>query len=71
MEAIKLNKQLVLKYSTGKDKEGKDVFKKQSFSNVDLSATDEDIFAVADILQTLIDSTLIYLLKEESVLLKK
>lgn len=69
MNALNLDKSLVIKYSIGKDEKGNDIFKKQRFSNINLGTGDDAIFEVAKAIEGIIDSNQVYLIKEESNLL--
>lgn len=66
MDSSNLDKSLVIKYSIGKDEKGNDIFKKQRFSNINLEAADDAIFEVAKVIEGIIDSNQVYLIKEES-----
>ncbi|GKX68100.1 DUF1659 domain-containing protein [Inconstantimicrobium mannanitabidum] len=66
MDSLNLDESLVIKYSIGKDEKGNDIFKKQRFSNINLGAGDDAIFEVAKVIEGIIDSNQVYLIKEES-----
>ncbi|KOF57038.1 MULTISPECIES: DUF1659 domain-containing protein [Clostridium] len=51
--ATKFQTAIQLVYSLGKGADGKDKEKTVKFSNVDITATDDDIYAVANVLASL------------------
>ena len=56
---------LVLKYKTGTDAKGEDVFKSQKFSNVRIGITADDFYAGAEALKALLASPVIYVQKQD------
>lgn len=52
--ATKLQSSMVIKYKVGTDANGKDVLKKQSFTNVKVDAADDNIYAAAQALGSLL-----------------
>ncbi|MNI84257.1 hypothetical protein D3C73_1411460 [compost metagenome] len=55
-ESILTHLSVAVEYKAGLDKEGKDVFKKQSFSNIKDEASDESMSKVANAIGTLLDT---------------
>jgi len=55
--ATKFQTGLQLVYSAGKGTNGKDIEKTVKFSNVDVSAVDDDIYAVGNVLASLMSVT--------------
>jgi len=55
-ESILTHLSVTVEYKAGLDKEGKDVFKKQSFSNIKDEASDESMSKVANAIGTLLDT---------------
>ncbi|GIM30515.1 hypothetical protein CPJCM30710_31810 [Clostridium polyendosporum] len=62
---------MVLKYKTGVNEKGDDIFKTQRFSNVRLDINDDDFYSVGEAIQTLLDASVIYVLKEQDYILEK
>jgi hypothetical protein len=60
---------LAIKYLGGQDENGKDVFRTQRLANVKPSAVDEDVFAVATVLGTLLESPSVEVLRENDNLI--
>lgn len=56
--ATKFQTSIQLVYSVGKGADGKDKEKTEKFSNVDISASDDDIYAVAKVLSSLMAVTI-------------
>jgi hypothetical protein len=52
--AAKLQSSMVIRYKAGTDAYGKDIIKKQSFANVKVDSVNDDIYAVAQSLGTLL-----------------
>ena len=48
VEAIETSFSLIIKYKAGLDEEGKDVFKRLIFSDLNPDASDEDLYAVGN-----------------------
>ncbi|MBI6873605.1 DUF1659 domain-containing protein [Clostridium aciditolerans] len=63
--ATKLQTNLVLKYKDGVDQKGKEVIKKQRFSKVKTTASDQDIYDVSLEIEKLLGKTLNEIIKEE------
>lgn len=60
---------LVIKYLGGQDDSGKDIFRTQRLVNVKPSAADEDVFAVATALGTLLENPNVEVLRENDNLI--
>lgn len=60
---------LAIKYLAGQDEEGKDVFRTQRLQKVKPNATDEDVFAVATVLASLLESPSIEVIRENNNLI--
>lgn len=65
VNSVKLKSTLVIQYVDGVDKEGKDIIKSQRFNNVKVSATDENIYDVGNILGSLLTVPIVGVLKED------
>lgn len=65
VNSVKLKSTLVIQYVDGVDKEGKDIIKSQRFNNVKVSATDENIYDVGNILGSLLIVPIVGVLKED------
>ncbi|MDP4179399.1 MAG: DUF1659 domain-containing protein [Bacillota bacterium] len=55
-----------LKFKTGVNAQGKDVFKSQKFSNIKTSASNDDIFAVGTSMGTLLMYPVTDILRDDS-----
>lgn len=65
-----LETSIVLSYKDGLDSEGKDIIKKQTFSNVKVTVSSQDIYDVAGVIESLIGKTIEEILKkDESVVI--
>lgn len=59
---------IVLSYKDGLDAEGKDIIKKQTFSNIKITASSQDIYDAAEKIETLLGKTIEEIVrKDESV----
>ncbi|MBI6875284.1 DUF1659 domain-containing protein [Clostridium aciditolerans] len=63
--ATKLQTALVLKYKDGVDEKGKEIIKKQRFSKVKTTATEQDIYDVSAELGKLLGKTLDEVIRED------
>lgn len=60
---------LAIKYLAGQDENGKDVFKTQRLQKVKPTATDEDVFAVAAALGSLLENSNVEIIRENDNLI--
>ena len=65
-EAILASRSLVIKYKKGIDVAGNDVFKRQGFSNISNTATDDNLSAVGHAIGNLLNTEIYSVLKEDS-----
>ncbi|MBL4933049.1 DUF1659 domain-containing protein [Clostridium paridis] len=65
-EALLASQSLVIKYKAGIDKEGKDVFRRQGFSNISNEATVDNLSAVGHAIGDILYTQICSVLKEES-----
>lgn len=65
-ESILISQTLVVKYRTGMDKEGKDIYKRQRYSNLANSVKDEDLCDVGHAIGAILDTELFSVSKENS-----
>lgn len=63
-EAILSSLSLVIKYKAGIDKEGNDVFKRQTFTNLSNTASDDDLSMVGHAIGELLNTQIYSILKE-------
>ncbi len=63
--ATKLQTGLVLKYKDGVDQKGKEIIKRQRFSKVKTTASDQDIYDVSLEIEKLLGKTLDEVIKED------
>lgn len=59
INAIKEKTSMIISYSTGTDGAGKDIVKNQSFSNIKVTATEEDVYSVASLFSPLLQYTIL------------
>lgn len=64
-QQILTSNSLVLKYKTGTNDKGEDVFKSQKFSNIRIGISTDDFHAGAEALKTLLASPVIYVQKQD------
>lgn len=62
---------MVIKYKVGVNEKGDDVFKTQRFSNVRFDINDDDFYSIGEAIKNLLDTTVIYVLKEQDYILEK
>lgn len=63
---------MVIRYNEGVDKYGVDIVKSQKFAGVKTAALDEDIYAVAKALETLMPTALVEIVRnDENALLSE
>lgn len=60
---------LKITYNKGKDDKGKDIIKYQRFKDINLNATDEDIYAVGEALSEVVNYPAVSVEREETSLL--
>jgi hypothetical protein len=60
-----LNTSVILKYKDGLDEEGKDIIKRQTFSNIKIDAAVQDIYDVAGEIEKLLGKTLEELIRQD------
>jgi len=65
-QALLTSKSLVIKYKIGMDAAGRDVFKRQGFSNISDIATDDNLYAVGTAIGNLLNTEIYSVLKEDS-----
>ena len=63
--ATKLQTTLIVKYKDGVDAKGKEIIKKQSFSKVKVTATEQDLFDVSVEISKLLGKTLDEVVRED------
>lgn len=63
--ATKLQTTLVLKYKDGLDEKGKEIIKRQRFSKIKPTASDQDIYDVSLEIERLLGKTLDEVIKED------
>lgn len=64
--STKVQSSLAIKFKTGVDaKTGKDVVKSAKFSNVKVSATDDSIFAVGQAIGSLLNHSLVSIMRDD------
>lgn len=61
---------LVLKYKSGTNAKGDDVFKSQKFSNIRVGINTEDFYAGAEAIKALLGSPVIYIQKQDDYVLE-
>ncbi len=64
VKSILTNSTAVIKVKTGVDKNGKDVFKKDRFSNVYPNANDEDVLEVLEAFKGIVKYTVVDMTRE-------
>ncbi len=62
---------LKITYNKGKDDKGKDIIKYQRFKDVNLNATDEDIYAIGVALSEVVNYPAVSVEREEASLLSE
>ena len=65
ISSLKLKSTLVLQCKMGVDKNGKDITKNQKFNNLRVNATDENIYEIGGVLESLLAAPTIGVLKED------
>lgn len=60
-----LNTSVILKYKDGLDEEGKEIIKRQTFSNIKIDAAVQDIYDVAGEIEKLLGKTLEELIRQD------
>ncbi|GFZ30390.1 hypothetical protein CSC2_09160 [Clostridium zeae] len=68
--AILSSNAMILKYKTGTNDKGDDIFGSQRFSNLRLDLTDDDLYEVGKALEGLISSDLVYIRKQQDYLVE-
>ncbi|MEQ8156845.1 MAG: DUF1659 domain-containing protein [Clostridiaceae bacterium] len=63
-ETVMTSQALVIRYKAGMDAEGKDVFKKQTFSNISNTATDDNLSIVGHAIGNILNTEIYSVLKE-------
>lgn len=62
---------LEINYQVGVDSKGKDVFNKQSFKNVSVGATDENLVELSDAVERLMDYTVSTIKKQQTFIVTR
>lgn len=62
---------LGLSYQVGVDSKGKDVFKGQSFKNISATATDEDLVALSDAIEGILEYKVSTIKKEQTYIVTR
>lgn len=71
VEANKVGCGLKMQHHVGQDGDGDPVYKTKTLNNVKTAAADQDIFDVANILDSLLDSTLVSIIRVDSTMLEE
>ncbi|MDV4150469.1 DUF1659 domain-containing protein [Clostridium sp. AL.422] len=69
--SILVGNALGLSYQVGVDSKGNDVFKGQSFKNISADATDEDLVALADGIEGILEYTVSTIKKEQTYIVTR
>ncbi|MDV3427767.1 MAG: DUF1659 domain-containing protein [Bacillota bacterium] len=54
VNAVKEKTSMIISYKTGTDEDGKEIIKNQSFSNVKVTSTEDDVFSAASLFSPLL-----------------
>lgn len=65
VNSVKLKSTLVIQCIMGVDKDGKDIIKNQRFNNIKVTATDDNIYNVGNLLEKLLSVPVVAVLKED------
>lgn len=60
---------LIIKYHAGQDEKGKELYKNQRLSNIKPTATDDEVFAVAGALASLLDDSAVEVFRQNDNLI--
>lgn len=63
-ESVLTSQSLVVKYQSGIDKEGKEVYKRQTYANISSSATDDNLCAVGNAIGAVLNTQIYSVMKE-------
>ncbi|MBK1812257.1 DUF1659 domain-containing protein [Clostridium sp. YIM B02505] len=68
--AILSSNSMIMKYKTGTNEKGDDIFSSQRFSNVNLDLSDDDFYEVGQALENLMATDAVYIRKQQDYLVE-
>ncbi|WP_164509115.1 DUF1659 domain-containing protein [Clostridium rectalis] len=71
VQSHKLKTSMIIEYVVGVDNEGKDILKRQKFSNLKLDASDEALYEISDAFNPLMEFGITSIKKQDDSLLVK
>lgn len=65
VNAVKEKTSMIISYKVGTDENGKDIIKNQSFSNVKVTSTEDDVYSVASLFSPLLQFPILSIEKQD------
>lgn len=71
VNAVKEKTSMIISYKVGTDENGKDIIKNQSFSNVKVTSTEDDVYSVASLFSPLLQFPILSIEKQDREVLNQ
>lgn len=65
INAVKEKTSMIISYTVGTDENGKDIIKNQSFNNVKVASTEDDVYSVASLFSPLLQFPILSIEKQD------